>query len=285
MTQTTETWAEPDDPDAQRVWEHFKAVLGELGRLPEQVRARLQGQFAQLLVDRTVTLDTPRGPLSFVTLGKLGARRGMTMLKKQPATIEWIDRFRPGSVFWDAGANVGIYTLYAALRGDTSVVAFEPAAVNYFLLSANCQINGFDDRVQCLAAGLGRDKGISSLEVSQFAPARSFSFRARAEELYTGRQSAPVFSVDQLVDDYGLACPNYLKIDVPGMTEDILEGAARTLSRPEFRELHVELRPQTKSEQQMIRRMARHGLVLEGRDIHGGGVGVDATFVRGVGGP
>jgi FkbM family methyltransferase len=277
MTLMYEQWAEPDDPDAQHAWEHFQIVLGQLERLPDRVRAKLQGQFTQLLLDRAVTMETPRGPLSFVTLGKLGARRGMTMLKKQPATIEWIDRFAPNSLFWDVGANVGVYTLYAALRGDTRVVAFEPAAVNYFLLAANCQANRFDDRVQCLAAGLGRDKGISSLEVSQFTPARSFSFRARSERQYVGQQAAPVFSIDQLVDEYGLACPNYMKVDVPGMSVEILEGAARTLARPEFRELHIELRAKSASEKQMVAMLERHGLVLAGRDAHGS---ADATFVR-----
>jgi FkbM family methyltransferase len=277
MNRTYEQSAEPEDPEARQAWEHFQVLLGQLELLPDGVRARLQGQFTQMLVDRTVTMETPRGPLSFVTLGKLGARRGMTMLKKQPATIEWIDRFRPESVFWDVGANVGVYTLYAALRGDTSVVAFEPAAVNYFLLAANCQVNRFDRRVQCLAAGLGPDKAIGSLEVSQFAPARSFSFRARADKTYVGHQAAPIFSVDQLVEDYGLACPNYMKVDVPGMSPEILGGAARTLARPEFRELHIELRANSKSEKEMIAMLQRSGLVLSGSDAHGS---ADATFVR-----
>ena len=70
-------------------------------------------------------METPRGRVAYVTLNRPSAGRAATMLTKQPATIEWIDRFQPGSVFWDIGANVGVYTLYAALRGDTRVVAFE----------------------------------------------------------------------------------------------------------------------------------------------------------------
>jgi len=34
----------------------------------------------------------------------------------QGELIEWIDGFRPNGVFWDIAANVGLYTLYAALR-------------------------------------------------------------------------------------------------------------------------------------------------------------------------
>lgn len=39
-----------------------------------------------------------------------------TLLEKEPDTIEWIDGFRLGETLWDIGANVGIYTIYAALR-------------------------------------------------------------------------------------------------------------------------------------------------------------------------
>jgi hypothetical protein len=33
-----------------------------------------------------------------------------------------------------------------------------------------------------------------------------------------------------------------LKIDVPGLTPEIFQGAARTLARPELREIQVEMR-------------------------------------------
>ena len=103
----------------------------------------------------------------------------------------------PGSVFWDVGANVGVYTLYAARRGDTRVVAFEPAAVNYFVLSANCEINAFDDRVTCLLMGLGQGKCIAQLDVSQFEPGLSFSFKGKRGHPSSGRQAALIMSMDQ----------------------------------------------------------------------------------------
>ena len=109
----------------------FGLLLYRLQNLPPTARAKLQGVFTQHLIDETLAVETPHGPLSFVLLGRSGAP-ALSLLRRQPDTIAWIDAFQPNSVFWDVGANVGIYSLYAALRRGTRIVAFEPAAINYF---------------------------------------------------------------------------------------------------------------------------------------------------------
>ena len=274
---------EPNDPaDHERVHreeifakKELALLLYRLQNLPGESRARMQGRVTQELVEETMAVETPLGPLSFVLLGSAGGR-AMTLLTKQPATIAWINGFKPDSVFWDVGANVGIYALYAALRGDTSVVALEPAAVNYFLLSANCEANKFDSRMQCLLVGLGRERSVQKLEVSQFAAANSFSFLGK-EQPYQGRQAALIVSMDELVDDYGVACPNYIKIDVPGLSEDIIAGGERTLQRKDVREIHIEL-TSSKGGRRIADMLARCGFVVSTRDEHGGSG--DVTFVR-----
>ena len=43
--------------------------------------------------------------------------RATTLLTVEPETILWLDTYyRPGETVYDIGANVGIYTLYAAVR-------------------------------------------------------------------------------------------------------------------------------------------------------------------------
>ena len=249
--------------------EEFAAVLRRLRQLPEAARARLQSRFSQALLDETFEIATPRGPLAFVLLGRGSAIRARAVLTKQPGTIEWIDSFRPNSVFWDVGANVGVYALYAGLRGDTKVVAFEPAAVNYFLLAANCEANRLDSRVDCLLVGLGSGGAIGRLAVSQFSPAESFR----------ARQAAVILSMDQLVEEFGLEPPNYIKIDVPGLTEEIVAGGARTLARPDVRELHIEMRERSGSGQRIVAALADLGFAVAARPAHGGGT-TDVTFAR-----
>ena len=78
--------------------------------------------------------------------------RARTSLTKEPETLEWINTFEDADVLWDIGANVGVYSLYAALRRLT-VLAFEPSSANSYVLSRNVEINKMDDRVStfCLA--------------------------------------------------------------------------------------------------------------------------------------
>jgi len=270
---------EPEDPEEEYAKKEFGLLMYRLQKLPPRARARLQSAFTQKMVDATLAVDTPKGQLSFVLLGKSSAGRALSLLTRQPATIAWIDAFEPGSVFWDVGASVGVYSLYAALGTGTKVVAFEPAAVNYYLLAANCEANRLYDRIDCLLVGLGREQAVARLEVSQFRPARSFSFRGKSGEPYEGRQAAVVLSIDQLVDDYGLACPNYIKIDAPGASEAIVAGAARTLRRPDLREVHLEVRESSKGGQRIIEMFGQCGFSPAGTDSHGGSA--DVTFVRG----
>ena len=109
------------------------------------------------------------------------------------------------------------------------MVAFEPAAVNYFILAANCELNAFGERVDCLPIGVGADKSVERLDVSQFEPAHSFSFRHKGRRPLSSRQATLVVSIDELIHEHGLPCPNYIKIDVPALTGAIIEGGARTL--------------------------------------------------------
>ena len=258
--------------------QEFESAFHRLRRLPDSARARLQSRFSQALLDETFEIDTPKGPLKFVLLGRGTSIRAMCVLTKQPATIQWIESFRPDSVFWDVGANVGVYALYAALRGDTRVVAFEPAAVNYFLLAANCEANDLDAVVDCLLVGLGDEKAIGHLAVSQFSPAKSFSFRTTPDQKHQRQQAALLLSMDQLVEEYGLACPNYIKIDVPGLTESIVAGGEHLLRQPELLELHIEMREHSGTGQRILEKLTQAGFEVVGRPAHAGAT--DLIFAR-----
>ena len=39
-----------------------------------------------------------------------------TFNSKEPETLEWIDSIPGGSILWDVGANIGLYSIYAAKK-------------------------------------------------------------------------------------------------------------------------------------------------------------------------
>ena len=64
--------------------------------------------------------------LTFYTPNRLSFYRADTFSTKEPETLSWIDNFNSKSNFWDIGANIGIYSCYAAKKKNCNVYAFEP---------------------------------------------------------------------------------------------------------------------------------------------------------------
>ena len=54
--------------------------------------------------------------LKFVVPNQVCEFRALTFSTKEPETLEWIDSIPDGSILWDIGANVGLYTCYAAKK-------------------------------------------------------------------------------------------------------------------------------------------------------------------------
>jgi hypothetical protein len=56
--------------------------------------------------------------------------RYKTFATKEPETLKWIDEMEANSVFWDIGANVGLYSIYAAMNKNSKFISFEPSVFN-----------------------------------------------------------------------------------------------------------------------------------------------------------
>ena len=110
----------------------FKRKLLEIGTslLKKGIEIAIPGKASQIFINIAqeltpiVTQDTDIGPLKFFCPGILPEYRAKTLLTKEPETIEWIHTFGSDDIMWDIGANVGVYSLYAALRGNR-VCSFE----------------------------------------------------------------------------------------------------------------------------------------------------------------
>ncbi len=59
----------------------------------------------------------------------------------EPKTLEWISQFQPSDILFDIGANVGMYSIWAAVTRDISVISIEPESQNYAVLNKNILLN------------------------------------------------------------------------------------------------------------------------------------------------
>ena len=73
-----------------------------------------------------VTLkDTITGKsIRFTTPSEMPLIRARSIYTKEPVTIEWIRNFDNNKVFFDVGANVGIYSIFSAIISDVKVFSF-----------------------------------------------------------------------------------------------------------------------------------------------------------------
>src|SRR5215468_9399255 len=74
---------------------------------------------------------TRHGPLLFATTHPQALQYPREFAMREPETLAWIDSFETPCRFWDIGANIGVFSIYAGLRPDVEVSAFEPAAASY----------------------------------------------------------------------------------------------------------------------------------------------------------
>jgi FkbM family methyltransferase len=182
---------------------------------------------------------------SFICPNRVVSWRVRTFFTKEPETLEWIDSFASGDVLFDIGANVGLYSIYAAKRG-IRVTAFEPESQNYALVNQNIFLNGVADQVKCLSIGLSDRNGVDFIYLSRFRVGESMHNVGGAEDWQhrafdpSFKQGIVAFSLDDFLAFQPEPFPTHIKIDVDGIEARIIRGARRTLGDRRLQSLLIE---------------------------------------------
>ena len=107
--------------------------------------------FMDLIINRTKSVERAGTKLVFSTPNDLTRTRVDSIWTKEPETIDWLDSMPEHSVLWDIGANIGLYTCYAAKKSNCRVFAFEPSVFNLEVLARNIHLNGLFDLVTIIS--------------------------------------------------------------------------------------------------------------------------------------
>ena len=183
-------------------------------------------------------------------------RRANTLADKEPGTIRWINQnFLSDDVFCDIGANIGIYTFYAASKmgASGSIYAIEPHALNFSVLLETITVNDFECDIYPISTALGKTAGhqdfvYNGMEIGssghqlQESPTHDRADGAGIVE------KKSITTLDSLIEVGVMPPPTLLKLDVDGNELNILEGMKQLLlSARRPRSMQIEVDPLVKS--------------------------------------
>lgn len=175
--------------------------------------------------------------------------RVKTFYSKEPEMIEWIDKFYSAYkgddfVFYDIGANIGIYSLYAATKYRKAFIySFEPESTNFASLCVNISNNKLSNILAFHIALTNSEEynflhvGIVESGAGAAAVGEDYKFIRSDFFLHQGIYCS---SLNDIFKNNLFKKPNFIKIDVDGNEAKIIQGAALIFSDPNFIGLIIE---------------------------------------------
>lgn len=183
--------------------------------------------------------------LKFYTPSYISRWRASNIYTKEPETIEWIKKFQTKNnkiIFWDIGANVGIYSIYAASCHETiQIYAHEPNFKNLSLLSKNISINNFQNiiNINQMPLGEGSLKLDTFFEGEETEGGANSSFKELVSHSNNNYKIIGT-NINFLLNNEIFEYPNYIKIDIDGLEDLVLNSADKALSYFELESILIE---------------------------------------------
>ena len=181
---------------------------------------------------------------------------------KEPETHEWINNFekKENLIFWDIGANIGLYSIYNSLKNENSLtIAFEPSSSNLRVLSRNISINNLENKIKIMPIPLTNKENVFQLmnegsfneggALNSFG--ETFNFKGKK---FKSKMSYSLFgtTMNYLIENSILDIPDYIKIDVDGIEHLILESGNKFLRNKKIKSLSIEINEDFKKQFQNV---------------------------------
>ena len=196
-------------------------------------------QIIDVAMDQKLVVIYRTRRMTFAVPNLLNRYRISTFATKEPETLEWIDSIPEGSVLWDVGANIGLYSIYAAKAQNCQVYAFEPSVFNLELLARNIFLNDLQKQVTVVPIALSDKMGTSLFKMSNTAWGGALSTFGQDFDQH-GVALKNIFeyrtlgmSMVDAVTLLGLPPPRFIKMDVDGIEHFILRGGGDVLDKVE----------------------------------------------------
>jgi len=153
--------------------------------------------------------------------------------------LDVFSEINEGDVFYDIGANTGLYSLFVAKKSPThNVVSFEPYPPNLDVFQNDIDRNNLNN-IRIFDFALSDTNGSISFDVpaQQQAGYGSASINPEKE----GSSTVSTSTTDNVIREYDLPSPNIVKIDVEGSEDLVIRGMEETLSSTDCRLIYCEV--------------------------------------------
>lgn len=241
-------------------------------------------QLLETSFSRTLSVTHQGTELKFAVPNRLSLERARTFSTKEPETLAWLDTLKRGTVLWDVGANVGLYSCYAAKARDCRVFAFEPSVFNLELLARNVFINGLYERVTIIPLPLAAESTQSELNLTTTTWGGALSTFGSLRT-YDGTPMQRVFAfrtvglaADEVVTRLDIPAPHYMKIDVDGIEHLVLRGATQLLQG--LTSMSIEINDDYAEQAEGCERLLRQSGLQQLRKAHSKMIEANPTFAR-----
>ena len=207
------------------------------------------GFFTDKIVQRYDFIFIKNKKIKFFIPNHISKWRVETFFNKEPETLEWIDNFKKKKIiFWDIGANVGLYSIYASIvHSKINVYSFEPSFLNLNIISRNIFINNLKNKIRIFQLPLN-DKYFNYAQMNEttLSIGGAFSGFRNNVKNYEGKKVLNSYkilgvSLDTLIENKILDIPDYIKIDVDGLEHLILNGFSKFISHKKIKSILLEI--------------------------------------------
>ncbi len=186
---------------------------------------------------------------------------------KEPETLEWIDNFekKENLIFWDIGANIGLYSIYNSLKNiNSSTIAFEPSSSNLRVLTRNISINNLEKNIKVMPIPLTNKENIFQvMKEGRFQEGGALNSFGETFDFggnkFDSQMSYSLFgtTMNNLIEKCKFDVPDYIKIDVDGIEHLILESGDKCLTNKKVKSLSIEINEDFEKQYNMVLNLMR----------------------------
>lgn len=190
----------------------------------------------RLPVSGSVFVDVPEGkPFEYVSspndvIGRALFWKGVFGWEPETTTV-FCRLAKDSKVFFDVGANTGLFSLLAlSMNPQIRVVSFEPVPAVYDRLRDHLERNNYTERCTVRQAAVSDSPGMASFHIPDSDLPYSASLDPHGYLGISGSVvDVEVTTVDVEARHFGI--PDMMKIDVEGFEDKVLEGMGHTFAK------------------------------------------------------